>query len=356
MTFSTPPLRRLRAAAAAALLLAVTCATGMAAAPPTAGTPIDYAAHAFFPDRWKNLGIDTQLVPWAGERIVLLTTTATLDPATIGIFLERLDGGWKVYAETVGQPPNPRGLFEGKPLIAAVPDGRLTCGIGCGTIGAAGVEVCGFYDHDYPLVRRNPRAFPHYYFYEIGRNYYVFGDRHSSFITGFAVFMRYVCMDALGCTDPEAELRTSIEAVEARYAEGTMDFVRAFTLQGGLSEKEPRLDNFAGPNDQPVLYASAMLKLHRDNGGDAWAGRFFRSLMQCPEVPADNPAAALAQSRSWLVAASIAARRDLSDVFCDRWRLPASAALRKVLAEVDWKAEGLDAGKVLAALPADPAK
>ena len=46
---------------------------------------------------------------------------------------------------------------------------------------------------------------PHYVFYEMGRNYYTFGDRHSCFITGFAVFMRYVCMDALKCEDTDAQ-------------------------------------------------------------------------------------------------------------------------------------------------------
>ena len=335
-----------------AVVMAVACAAGMAA-PPTPGPALDYAAHALFPARWKELGIDTRLIPWEGEGVVLLTTTADLDPATIGVFLARLDGGWKVYADAVGVPPGKRGPAGGKPTIAAVPDGRLTCGIGCGVIGAAGVEVCGFYGNDYPLVRRDPRAFPHYYFYEIGRNYYVFGNRHSSFITGFAVYMRYVCMDALECTDPESDLRRSIEAAEGRHAEGTMDFLRAFTMQGGLTEKQPRLENFAGPSDQPVLYASAMLKLHRECGGDAWAGRFFRGLMRCPEVAADSPQGAMAQCRAWLVAASAAAGRDLSDVFCDRWRLPASPALRKALAQIDWQAPDVDPGAILSSLPAE---
>ena len=124
-------------------------------------------------------------------------------------------------------------------------------------------------------------------------------------------------------------------------------------MQGGLAEKEPRLDDFDGPCDQPVIYASAMLALRRDHGGDAWTRRFFHSLLQCPEVPANSPQGALAQSRAWLVSASVAAGRDLSDVFCDRWRLPATPALRKALAAVDWSAPNLDAGKVLAGLPSD---
>ena len=339
-------------AAAAVIVLLRTAATAHAG-PPVPGAPVDYAANSLYPERWGKLGVDPRLVPWAGERVTLLTRTADLDARTIGVFLGRLDRGWGHYADMVGTPPHPRGLVAGNPTIAAVPDGRLTCGLGCGVIGATGIEVCGFYDHDYPLVRRDPEAFPHYYFYEMGRNWYVFGDRHSSFITGFAVFMRYSCMDAVGCGDPEMPLRRSIEAAVDRHAAGDMGFLRAFTMQGGLAEKEPRLEGFDGPCDQPVMYASAMLALRRDHGGDAWTRRFFRALMRCPEVPADSPRGALSQSRAWLVAASVAAGRDLSDVFCDRWRLPVSRAQRRALAAVDWSAAELDAGDVLAALPAD---
>jgi|694.fasta_scaffold100922_2 hypothetical protein len=318
-----------------------------------AGAQIDYGPHALFPDRWKQLGQDTKLHPWVGRDVVVLTTRADLDGATMGAFLSQLDAGWRHYARTTGQSPAARGLVDGKPTIAAVPDGRLTCGLGCGAIGVTGVEVAGFYDHDYPLVQKTARAIPHLYFYEMGRNYYVFADRHSSFITGFAVFMRYSCMDAVGCEDVEPDLRTAIERAEATYAEGRVDFLRAFTMQGGLGEKEPRLEGFAGPSDQPVLYASAMLKLRRDHGGDAWTARFFRALMQCPATPATDRAGALAQSRSWLVAASVAARRDLCDTFVDRWRLPMGKACRDAMAAQDWASDTCDAGRIVAGLPAD---
>lgn len=321
-----------------------------------AGAQIDYGPHALFPDRWKQFGHDTKLHTWVGQDVVLLTTSADLDGTTMGWFLEQLDAGWRHYARTTGQSPVARGLVDGKPTIAAVPDGRLTCGLGCGAIGVTGVEVAGFYDHDYPLVQRTARAIPHLYFYEMGRNYYVFGDRHSSFITGFAVFMRYSCMDAVGCEDVEPDLRATIERAEAVYAEGGMDFLRAFTMQGGLREKEPRLEGFAGPSDQPVLYASAMLKLRRDHGGDAWTTRFFRALMQCPATPATSRDGALAQSRSWLVAASVAARRDLCDTFVDRWRLPMGKACRSAMAAQDWASDTCDAGRILASLPADGAE
>jgi hypothetical protein len=44
----------------------------------------------------------------------------------------------------------------------------------------------------------------------MGRNFYTFGDRHSCFTTGFAVFMRCVCMDTLGCHDDDRRTREVI--------------------------------------------------------------------------------------------------------------------------------------------------
>ena len=336
----------------AALLLLGPLAPAAPAAAPEPGPAIDYAPLAFYPDRWRELGVEPRLHPWQGRTLVLLTPSADLDPGTMEIFLRRLDAGWEHYAALVGVEPAPHKRLDGRPTIAAVPDGRLTCGIGCGRVGSTGIEVAGF-DRDFALVKESPTAFPHYYFYEMGRNWYVFGDRHSSFITGYAVFMRYSCMDAAACEDREAALRAAIERAETAHAAGEMDFLRAFTMQGGLTEKEPRLKRFVGPCDQPVLYASAMLKLRRDHGGDAWTKRFFSALMQCPAVRPDTPAGALAQCRAWLVAASMAARRDLSDVFCDRWRLPMSPAARRALAAINWQAADLDAGEILASLPAD---
>jgi hypothetical protein len=51
-------------------------------------------------------------------------------------------------------------------------------------------------------------------------NFYTFGDRHSCFTTGFAVFMRYVCMDTLGCHDDE-QVREAVAAVDWRQPDLT---------------------------------------------------------------------------------------------------------------------------------------
>ena len=319
------------------------------------GEPVDYGKLAFYPERWEKHKLSTQLVPWEGRHVVLLTTRSDLDRAVMTRFVERLDGGWKLYADLVQSSPQPFKQIRGKPTIAALPRGDLSCGYGCGYIGVTGVEVAGFYDHDYPMVEKDRDAFAHYYFYEMGRNYYTFGDRHSLFITGYAVFMRIVCMDALGCKDPDRATREAIEKAEELYAKSDLGFLRALTTLDGLDEKAPRLKDAQGrpmgPSDQPVMYTAVMLKLRRECGGDAWVKRFFGELAKCPEIKPETKQAALRQSYSWLVAASCAARRDLAPVFVDRWRFPLSEETRKALSAVDWQSAETGAAAVLGKVP-----
>jgi hypothetical protein len=301
------------------------------------GAPVDYKDLAFSPEKWAARNLETRMIPWEGRAVVFLTTRPDFDRGVMTRFVGRLDAGWRLYAGLIGQSPTPFRQLGGKPTIAAVPRGDLTCGHGCGYLGATGIEVAGFYDKDFETVSRDPDAFPHYYFYEMGRNYYVFGDRHSQFTTGYAVFLRYVCMDALKCHDPDGDTRRAIDEAEGRFAGTGLTFLQGFTMQGGLDEKAPRLKGVAGPSDQPVLYASSMLRLRRELGGDAWVRRFFRALARCPEVKPDTPDGALRQGFLWLVAASSASGRDLSEVFVDRWRLPLGKATRQSLAKVPWK-------------------
>lgn len=316
------------------------------------GEPIDYKPLAFYPDRWEARGIDTTMHPWEGEHIVFFTTTDDLDQDVMDRFVDRLDAGYALYEDIVGRAPHTHSEWNGKTPIAAIPDSALSCGVGCGYVGATGIELGKFYTVDYPMVAENPDAFPHYAFYEMGRNYFVFGNKHSNFTTGFAVFMRYVCMDTLECVDPEANAREKIEEVEARIAESDISFLDAFTNAGAYTEKQPRLQNFRGGCDQPCVYASAMLKLHTDYGGDDFLRRFFRQLDTCPGYPNNEPEGALKQSVAWLIAASCAAGEDLTPVFVDRWRLPLNGRARRLLRNVDWDRDDLNAGQIMRDLEA----
>jgi len=324
------------------------------------GAPVDYAPLAFDPETWKAKGQSTLLLPWAGSNVVFLTIPGEYDGRLMARWVGALDGGWALYADLTGRKPEPLKQLAGKPTIAAVPNADFTCGAGCGFVGASGVELAMFYDSNYPALKRDSEAIPHYIFYEIGRNFYTFGDRHSCFTTGFAVFMRYVCMDTLKCHDDDRPTRKVIDEAEARVKRSDLPFLRTFTNADGLDEKAPRLkdasENPIQPSDQPVTYASAMLRLWRENGGNDWLRRFFRALAECPVAPPNTRDGARQQCWNWYLAASLAARRDLSAVFVDDWRMPLSAEARKALAAVDWKQPELTSGTVTRQVKAASAK
>ncbi len=323
----------------ATVALATTASPSLANLP-KAGKAVDFLTLAEYPELWREKKVSPWMYPWMGKNIVFFTTTTQLDPRIIGIFLKRLDDAWKLYADLTGTHPTPYKLYKDMPTIAAVPDDGLNCGAGCSYVGATGMELCLFYSYDYPMVVKDNKAFAHYYFYEMGRNYYTFGDRHSLFVTGYAVFMRYVCMDTLKCVDPDIATRKTIEACEEDYSKSDLPFLKAFTTLEGLDEKTPRLD--IQPSDQPCMYATVMLKLYRENGKNAWLKRFFAALLQCPEVKPSTPNNALKQCTNWLIAVNAAAKKDLTSLFVKRWRMPLLVAASERLAKVDWADPKLD--------------
>lgn len=304
------------------------------------GAAVDGSNIVFDLKAWKKANLEPQFVPWEGKNITFLTLDGKADPAMVTHFVECLDKGWETYADLTGRKPRMFKQLNGKPTVAAVPGGGLTCGAGCGFVGATGVELAMFYDTNAAEWKQDPLSFPHYGFYELGRNFYTFGDRHSCFITGYAVFMRYVCMDAMQCHDLDAGTRQHIERTEALYAASDEPFLRTFTMHGGYSEKENRLKDASRKSipvsDQPVMYAAAMLKLRKDYGGDAWVRKFFAALAKCPEVKPTDKTTAAQQCLAWLACSSMAAGKDLTPIFVDRWRMDMTTELRAKFTAFDW--------------------
>jgi hypothetical protein len=159
--------------------------------------------------------------------------------------------------------------------------------------------------------------------------------------------MRYVCMDRAGCHDLEVDTRAAIEeAIPLYAADATLAFLPTFTNFSGHGEKAPRLRGHS-PSDQPVMYASAMLHLRRECGGDEWVRRFFAQLAKCPARRAEDEASSRHQCVAWLAAASVAARRDLTTIFCDQWRFTMSPQERARFASAAWQDPKLDVRSLL---------
>jgi hypothetical protein len=333
----------------------MSCASGFAAEPaePTLAT-IDYAGLAFQPKTWKERGMDTQMTVWPGKEIVFLVQPGSYEPELMKKWVGRLDQGWALYRELTGRSPRLFKQVANQPMIAAVPAGGFTCGAGCGYVGSTGIELAMFHSDNYQALKADPDAMPHYVYYEMGRNYYTFGERHSCFTTGFAVFMRYVCMDTIGCKDTDSATRRTIESLEPLFKKRKLDFIELFTNSAGVGEKGNRIKDDQGrtisPSDQPCTYASAMMRLHRECGGNDWLKRFFVQLALCAEVKPISPEAARTQCWNWMLCASLAAQRDLSSIFADDWGLPIHAETRSQLAKVDWKDASLDVTKLSGAV------
>ena len=314
---------------------------------------VSYERLAFYPKRWRKAEADFDMLAWEGKNVVFLTKKSEYDAKVMTAFVKRLDDGWQTYSELVGAQPRRFKQINGKPTICAIPKSNLSCGYGCGFVGSTGIEASAFYSIDLPEFKKRPDGFQHYYFYEMGRNFFVFGDRHSLFTTGYAVFMRYVCMDKLKCFDRDARTRKTIERCEEIYAKSDIGFFDALTNLGS-GEKSNRLRDSNGrvisPSDQPVMYATAMMKLRRDYGGDAWVKRFFQKLRECKSRKATDKDSARTQVYNWLVCASFAANKDLTPVFADRWRMPFTANQRRLMAAIDFSAQKVSVTKVVDSL------
>lgn len=327
------------------LIFSALSTTSLLASELKPGKLFDYPSMAFYPDRWKEMNVTAPMIPWVGKEITLITPERKLDPNVIGAFVGHLDDGWSLYREIIGKSPRPFKTYQGSPVIAILPKPGLSCGYGCGYIGSTGIEMMDFENH-YKAAKANPLSVPHAYFYEMGRNYYVFRHRHSCFTTGFAVFMRYVCMDSLGLHDKDMQTRTTIDEAISRYEQNEMSFLDAMTSNGPHGEKGNRLKDAEGnaivPSDQNVLYASLMLQLRKEFGGDHFVKAFYQALHQAPSIKPTNPSTARQQCLSWLICASVAAKTNLTKRFTQDWKLSLNKETIKTLGTIDWKHVGAD--------------
>lgn len=284
------------------------------------------------------------MYPWAGQHITLLTISEGLDPEAMEGFVSRLDEGWELYQNFTGKSPRLFKHLDGKATICALPKNDLTCGYGCGYVGATGIEIIQFYGDHLPSFKKNPKTMPHAYYYEMGRNFYTFGHKHSVFTTGFAVFMRYVCIDSLKGIDQDGRTRKTINDAIDDYVKSDLTFLKTFTNSYGLTEKDHRLPK--RPTDQNVLYASAMLKLWKEHG-DHWLKSFYHHLDTAPAQPGQSKEGARLQCLSWYLASSLAAKKDLAPTFVDQWRFQLTEAEKTALKKIKWDVEKLTVSELI---------
>lgn len=269
------------------------------------------------------MGDHLTLYPWSGQLVTLLTPTRDLDAKVMGQVLSVFDAVYEYYDRTTGNRPGPAKTYDGRDTIAVV---NLTCGAGCGYLGSTGIELDpGTFDALYSGVLAN-NQFDQVVFYEFGRNFWFYDaqiqyqqpDSQSSVATGYAVFMRFMAMDATHVRPGPylgydfAFFRASVENLVDQYeADPTLNWDN--TLRAG---------NW--PTNQPFglestdLFASFLLRLTK-----AFGSRFVDHVWI--EV-GKRPAAGSTQQAvdNFVLAASAAAGANLVEIFGSRWRWPVS--------------------------------
>lgn len=266
-----------------------------------------------------------------GQKVAFAVADRGTDPAVLKKALKVFDAAYACYAEATGREPADRkeSTWHGCTLIAEV---EKTCGAGCAYLGTRGIEIMP--DHLQILLTgiATKNQYDQVLFYELGRNFWFYGDqleyqsadaKTGSVTTGFAVFMRFVAMEAAGVEGgpfqdrPFAEFKAAVEGLVDTYEQDPK-----WNWQNTLREAKGVPSKFQlGATD---LFASFCFRLMREFGGTAYIGRLWREAGNCPAAKTTQDAI-----DNFVVAASLAAKRDLSPVFVGQWRWPVSVAGRE---------------------------
>ncbi len=271
---------------------------------------------------------------WKGEKVVFLTREADLDASAMQRLCDTFDKVYDFFHMATGREP--RGLqhtvIDGRTTIAQVDN---TCGAGCGYLGAKGIELMtGAWNELYNGVKDN-NQYDQVLFYEFGRNFWFFenkleykgDDRTGSVTTGYAVYMRFVAVEHLGLEGGPfrgrtwAQFRDEVEKMVDRYvADKSLTWEN--TMKIGQAPRNPMGLNATD------LFAGFCLKLSNEHGGTEYVKRFFSEVNKRPRAQSTQDAV-----DNFIVAASIAAGKDLSEMFTKEWRWPLSDAARQHIAQ-----------------------
>ena len=144
-------------------------------------------------------------MPWVGKNVAVLvpkSKSASLAPKTMTKMIDALDSAWAEYQHVTGQSPSQYITYDKRDSIAVVPQ---TCGAACSYIGATGTEIEPSYFQTLYNGIANKNQYDQPLFYEFGRNFWFYGNSlapsttyGSTATTGYAVFMRFRSMDAVG--------------------------------------------------------------------------------------------------------------------------------------------------------------
>jgi hypothetical protein len=280
-------------------------------------------------------GVTENLFAWPGKKIAVLTLSQNLDPAVMRKMIDGLDAAWVYYEKTTGNDPYLLLSYRGLDLIAEVPTAPDTAcgGAACSYVGSTGTEIMSQYLQILYNDIAQANVYDQVLFYEFGRNFWFYPlnlsyqppDDNDCVVTGYAVFMRYASLEGIGLTGGfdaykglngaagYEQILADTQAIVDTYV-GNTTLTWANTLKVGNS---PDL----GCTD---LFASFVLRLKRDYGGEGFVQKIWKEAAQRPVAGTTQTAV-----DNFILAASAAANNNLTALFETTWRWPVSSAAKQ---------------------------
>ncbi len=261
-----------------------------------------------------------QLYPWEGTKVVVLTVSKNLDPIIMGRILAALDMSYATYNELTNFTPVNAKTYNGKLVIAEIPQASKSCGAGCGYLGATGIQIYDQYFFKLYEGVRTKNQFDQVLFYELGRNFWNYSKWNSrlafkendSVVTGFAVLMRFVTMAAndipisdFNSYSGEEFLDTVRNLAKIYLSNTSFAFSNTFAVQKSPGE--------LGTTD---LWASIMMDFARRSGEKVFYNEFFKSIETLPQANTTTEAL-----KNWETALSKATKQDVSIEFANTWKM-----------------------------------
>lgn len=265
------------------------------------------------------------LYAWEGEHVAILTQSDDLDESVMAQILEAVDSAFVFYRDVSGGLPRDGKTYNGKLIIAEV---DITCGAGCGGLGNNGVEIKPkYFSNLYEGVASNG-LFDQVVFYELGRNFFLDAinarfyqstdqqNIRTYMSTAYAIHMRHRSMEYAGVdslTKDDQPFLAEMDRLLTEYYELYMADPNNTIQSTVFSNTGPRNSRNWGAAD---VMAAFLLQLEKRNGGVIFTHLLIQAALTLPEAETVYDS-----TDNFILAASIAARRDLRDQFRE-WRWP----------------------------------
>lgn len=276
-----------------------------------------------YPQAYTNFnGAPMNLHVWEGNKVIILSRNSNLNRETMFKWLKAMDTTYEYYRTCTGREPsiNPATYISNKTTIADV---TTTCGAGCGYLGATGIELQNtYFDVMYNAID-NYNQYDQAAFYEFGRNFWFYGNQlayktNDPIATGYAVFMRFMAMEAAGVNGAPfgswtfSTFRSNVENLITTYlADASLNWGNTLGIGQGIA------GSGLGATD---LFASFCFRLRRDYGGEAFVQNVWKKAGLRPNAITTQGAV-----DNFFLASCAAANKNLTTLF-QSWKWPLSAS------------------------------